>query len=76
MDALFGYLIKRLAEENILKNLNIVVVSDHGMAELDSNHQIGLNEYLNISNIDLNKTVFAVTSNIYPKEDVSVSFMF
>ena len=67
MDGIFGYLIQRLTEADLIDNLNIVVVSDHGMAELKQDFQVPLAEQLNLeATIDLNKTVFGAVSNIYP----------
>lgn len=74
MDKVFGYIIKGLTDANLINNMNIVVVSDHGMAALDKDFQIPLDNYTDINKIDLNKTVFATVSNIYPKSNIDVSF--
>jgi predicted AlkP superfamily pyrophosphatase or phosphodiesterase len=73
MDSILGYLIDGLYERNLLENLNIVIVSDHGMASLEDNYQIPLEKYIDINAINLNKTVFATVSNIYPKSNSDVS---
>ena len=74
MDGVFGYLIQRFTEANLIDNLNIVVVSDHGMAQLDKDFQVPLAEHLDLaSTIDLNKTIFGAISNIYPQSDSLVS---
>jgi hypothetical protein len=77
MDGIFGYLIKRLTEANLIDNLNMVVVSDHGMAELMKDFQVPLAEHLNLNEtIDLNKTVFGAVSNIYPLSNNLVNLCF
>ena len=69
MDKTLEYLIQRLEQESILDNLNIVVVSDHGMATMLENGTQLIGNYLNVSWIDPNKTVYDVVSNIYPKDE-------
>ena len=74
MDSILGYLINNLDSNNLLHNLNIVIVSDHGMASLNKDYQIPLEKYIDINRINLNKTVFATVSNIYPIFDSDVNF--
>ncbi|XP_023217195.1 ectonucleotide pyrophosphatase/phosphodiesterase family member 5-like [Centruroides sculpturatus] len=51
VDDTLGYLIDRLKEYDVLDNIDIIIVSDHGMTNVtwDKEHLINLNNYLNIS---------------------------
>ncbi|MEJ5287216.1 MAG: Alkaline phosphodiesterase I / Nucleotide pyrophosphatase [Candidatus Kapaibacterium sp.] len=53
-DHLFGYLIEKLTSINFLDSINIIVVSDHGMAEIDKNKIIVLMDLLQIGKIKIN----------------------
>jgi len=46
-DGLMGYLIGELRERNLFENTNIIIVSDHGMAELSNERVILLDEIIN-----------------------------
>ena len=58
MDSILGYLIDGLYERNLLENLNIVIVSDHGMASLEDNYQIPLEKYIDINTINFDRNVY------------------
>ncbi len=73
MDKLIGYLIGKLDEENILKNLNIIIVSDHGMAQMKTNATQIVSKYVDLNLIDSNKTIYGIVSNIYPKNESMVN---
>ena len=66
MDALFGKLLSELNNIGILDKINIVIVSDHGMEQLKSDSNIALSDYLNLTLINKQKSVYGVISNIYP----------
>ena len=51
MDSLFGVLVKKLNTLPIASNLNIIVVSDHGMADISSERTVNLNEHTNMEGI-------------------------
>ena len=51
MDSLFGILIQKLNTLPIASNLNIIAVSDHGMAEISSSRTVNLNDYTNMEGI-------------------------
>ena len=51
LDSLFGVLIKKLHSTPIHTQLNIIVVSDHGMAEISSDRTITLDDYTDMKNI-------------------------
>ena len=70
MDGLVGYLMKKITDNN-LSNINIVLVSDHGMAALKDAIYIG--NYVNMADIDFNRTDLYMVSNIHPKPDTNVS---
>ena len=75
MDAMFGYLVSRLKKANLYDKMNILIVSDHGMAQLYANQTILLGDY--IKNVDelihVNKTVLDDFGIIYPKSPSYVS---
>ena len=49
MDSLFGTLLAKLNALTIASDLNIIVVSDHGMAEISSERTINLADYIDMS---------------------------
>lgn len=70
MDQIIGYLINKLEEENLLDNLNIIIVSDHGMAQMVDSNQNGtqlISNYVDLNLIDSTKTIYGIVANIYPK---------
>ena len=50
MDALLGYLLKELENLPIYPNLNIIVLSDHGMVDVSSDRIIILDDYISKMN--------------------------
>ncbi|CAF0962147.1 unnamed protein product [Brachionus calyciflorus] len=76
MDSVFGYLLKELEKKDILKRLNLIVVSDHGMSQLTNSQFIDINKYVNSNLIDFNKSFFHVVSSIYPKSDDKLHELF
>ena len=75
MDQTLGYLIQKLTDANVIDNLNIIVLSDHGMAQMKngSDSTIGLNEYLNLNLINSTKTVYGPAALIHPRNNTVVS---
>lgn len=53
MDELLGYLIQKMEETGIADDLNIVLVSDHGMADLSENKIIFLEERIDLADVDI-----------------------
>jgi len=51
LDSLFGDLISKLEQLPISKNLNIIAVADHGMAEISSERTVNLSAYTDMSQI-------------------------
>ena len=78
MDQVLGYLIERMKQEEILDNINIIVLSDHGMAKMQDKSEIFVQNYVQDYQtlINLNKTVFGIVSNIYPINETMVNFNF
>jgi len=53
-DNLFGHFIERLQSE-VSKEVNVILLSDHGMVNIDKNKQIDLSRIFNKNNIELIK---------------------
>lgn len=72
MDDLLGYLVGELKKANVLETVNVIVTSDHGMAEIDySTRHIDLSDYIDLDAVQQLPTTGPV-SNILPmpnKED-------
>jgi len=73
MDQIIGYLFEKLTEVNILNNLNVILLSDHGMAEIKNNY--AADEFVDINLVDTTKSYFDVVSNIYPKKEADVKML-
>jgi hypothetical protein len=71
VDKVVGYLMGKLGAKNLLNNMNILVVSDHGMADMTNN--INLDNYVDMKLIDNFKTNYGIVSNIYPYKPENVS---
>lgn len=52
-DDLIGYLLKRLEEEGLTEQTNLLIVSDHGMAELSRERIIVLDDFIDIKDVDI-----------------------
>lgn len=53
MDRLMGRLLRRLEQAGLAGEINIIVVSDHGMAELSEEKVIFLDELINLDRVDI-----------------------
>ena len=51
MDSLFGVLIKKLDSSPVGSKINVIAVSDHGMAQISSDKTITLNDYTNMEGL-------------------------
>lgn len=62
---------KKLEAASLLENLNILIVSDHGMATMKSGADAIILKNWNVTTafIDTVKSSFGVIANIYPKND-------
>jgi hypothetical protein len=74
VDKVVGYLMGKLGANGLIDKLNILVVSDHGMADMTNN--INLDTYVNMSLIDYGKTNYGIVSNIYPYKPANVIICF
>ena len=61
--------------DDLLENLDIVVVSDHGMASMNNKTYL-VKDVVDINLINQTKSFFGIVSNIYPKNinDVRINF--
>jgi predicted AlkP superfamily pyrophosphatase or phosphodiesterase len=53
VDSLIGALVDGLAARQLTDRVNLVVVSDHGMTEVDSTRIIRLDEYVNLADMEV-----------------------
>ena len=70
MDSLFGSLTTKLNTLSIASELNIIVVSDHGMAEISSERTINLANYIDMSLV--NQEGSGPYSLLYGAEDTTM----
>ena len=49
LDGIVGYLLSQLEKNNLLHRMNLIITSDHGMAEVGESNVIELDKYLNSS---------------------------
>ena len=75
MDQVLGYLINRMKEEQIFDKINIIIVSDHGMAQMETKSIILVSQYVKnyTSVINSSKTIYGIVSNIYPVNETMVN---
>jgi hypothetical protein len=59
-------LIKKFKDLNIYEDLNIIVVSDHGMAQMKNKSTILVQDFVNRTLINSTRTVYGVTTNLHP----------
>jgi len=52
-DVLVGYLHEKLEENNLTDNVNIIIVSDHGMAELSADRVIMIDELIDLDRVQI-----------------------
>lgn len=53
VDRDLGLLLKELSNRNILDKINILIVSDHGMAKISSDKTIFIDDYLDLNKVDI-----------------------
>ena len=75
MDSIFGYLIDELSRTKVYKNLDIIVVSDHGMSDVSLDKVILLDTFIDLDKYKVIPS-FAVTHlwNLNDDEDISRIF--
>ncbi|XP_045196837.2 bis(5'-adenosyl)-triphosphatase enpp4-like [Mercenaria mercenaria] len=70
MDAILGYLVRELDKTEMLDKINIIVTSDHGMAEIDyTNRRIDVSDYIDMTAI-LHIPAAGPVANILPKANM------
>jgi predicted AlkP superfamily pyrophosphatase or phosphodiesterase len=75
VDGIIGYLLDSLESNNLLSNMNLVLVSDHGMAKAVSKPFV-IQDYVDQNLIDFNRTILNYVSNIYPKNMSQLSQLY
>ena len=75
MDSIFGYLIDELSRTKVYKDLDIIVVSDHGMSDVSLDKVILLDTFIDLDKYKVIPS-FAVTHlwNLNDDEDISRIF--
>ena len=76
MDSIFGYLIDELSRTKVYKDLDIIVVSDHGMSDVSLDKVILLDTFIDLDKYKVIPS-FAVTHlwNLNDDEDISISLI-
>lgn len=75
MDNYVGYLLDQLEKKSLLKNMNIIVTSDHGMAASNL-PPILVTKYVDANLIDFNRSLFSYVSHVYPKDASQLSQLY
>jgi predicted AlkP superfamily pyrophosphatase or phosphodiesterase len=75
IDKEIGYLLDKLGEKNLLDKMNIIIVSDHGMATMEG-ITYKVQDYIDRSLIDETKSSYGIVGNIYPKDDKDLQLVF
>ena len=68
MDENLGYLISLLKGKGLYEDINIVIVSDHGMTTMNSMSTIYIQNYTSLELINSTRTVYGPTTNLHPIE--------
>ena len=66
-DQLIGYLIEQMKSKGLLESTNIMVVSDHGMAEVSKDRLVVLDEFINPELVDIVSSSPVMMMNV-PRE--------
>ena len=67
MDEIIGHLITQFSREDLLDKVNIVLVSDHGMASMTN--RIPVEDLLDVSWVNTTRTVWGIVSSVWPARD-------
>lgn len=76
MDTWVGYLLESLEKKNFLDNMNVILVSDHGMGKSLAQQPLLVSNYVDSRLIDSNRSVFSYASNIYPRDSSKLSELY
>lgn len=66
-DAIIGYMIDQMKSKKLFDSTNIIIVSDHGMAEVSRERLIVLDDLVNMEGIDIISSTPVVMMNIPPE---------
>lgn len=70
MDGILGYITEKFNENSLWDNVNVLVTSDHGMAEIDySKRHIDISNYINMTAV-VEMPVDGPTANILPRTNM------
>jgi predicted AlkP superfamily pyrophosphatase or phosphodiesterase len=67
MDGTIGYLMEQLEKAGLKDNINVILVSDHGM--VDMKETINVTRYVSANLINSTKTSYGIVGNIYPRNE-------
>lgn len=73
MDEIIGYLITQFSREDLLDKVNIVLVSDHGMATMSNT--IPVEDLIDVSWVNSTRTVWGIVSSVWPARDDMVIYI-
>jgi predicted AlkP superfamily pyrophosphatase or phosphodiesterase len=73
MDKALEYLLDLLEAEKLLNRMNILIVSDHGMASIKK-PDLFLKDYVNMNDLDDYRTIYGAIAHIYPKAGKVIKF--
>ena len=68
-DSILGYLFKSIENLNIKNQINIIIVSDHGMVDVSEDRLINIDDYININYEVYGKGPYVEIRNIKNNED-------
>ena len=66
-DELIGYLIRKMKEKELWDSTNIMIVADHGMAEVSRDRLIILDDLVNMEGINIISSTPVVMMNVQPE---------
>jgi ectonucleotide pyrophosphatase/phosphodiesterase family protein 5 len=75
MDVVVGYLLQSLKANNLIDKVNMLVLSDHGMTNA-VNPPILVQNYIDLSLVNMNKSIFNYVSNIFPSSNDNLTALY
>jgi predicted AlkP superfamily pyrophosphatase or phosphodiesterase len=75
MDDIVGYIVDKFNENKLWNTVNVIITSDHGMAEIDYAHKhVDLMDYIDMSAVDKIPT-YGPSCNILPKAGMEMEII-
>jgi predicted AlkP superfamily pyrophosphatase or phosphodiesterase len=71
VDSVVGYLLNRLAASNLTDSTNMIILSDHGMANA-TGRPILVTSFVSSNLIDFNRSIFSYVSHVYAVDKTQV----